>query len=104
MSGREPAPTAARLMRSRFTAFALGETGYLLATWHPSTRPPALTLDAATQWRSLHIADTVAGGEDDAEGIVEFVARYRDADGPGLLAERSRFRREGGRWTYLTAV
>lgn len=91
-------------MRSRFTAFALGERGYLLATWHPSTRPTSLSLDPATEWRSLHIADTVAGGADDDEGVVEFVARYRDAQGPGLLAERSRFRRDRGAWRYVEAI
>lgn len=91
-------------MRSRFTAFALGEQGYLLATWHPSTRPTSLSLDPATEWRSLHIADTVAGDAEDDEGVVEFVARYRDAEGPGLLAERSRFRRDRGAWRYVEAI
>ncbi|MDR5700045.1 YchJ family protein [Agromyces aerolatus] len=104
VGGRTSAPTAVRLMRSRYTAFALGEAGYLLATWHPSTRPGSLALDPETHWRSLHIADTVAGGEADDEGVVEFVARYRDADGPGLLAERSRFRRDRGEWRYLEAM
>lgn len=103
LGGRSTAPTALRLMRSRYTAYALGEAGYLLATWHPSTRPASLTLDPATTWRSLHVADTVAGDAHDDEGIVEFVARYRDAEGPGLLAERSRFRRERGEWRYVDA-
>jgi SEC-C motif domain protein len=96
----EPAATAEELMRSRFAAFARGLGGYLLATWHPSTRPPELTLDD-TAWRRLQIVDTVAGREGDAEGVVEFRASYRTAAGAGLLHERSRFVREGGRWLYL---
>lgn len=96
-----PAPTAEALMRSRFSAFALGLADYLLVSWHPSTRPASLSLEADTVWRRLQIVDTVAGGPDDAEGVVVFRASYRDASGAGLLHERSRFTRVDGRWVYL---
>lgn len=88
-------------MRSRFSAFARGDAAYLLASWHPSTRPPELELDADVVWRRLQIVDTVAGGPDDAAGVVEFRASYRGPDGAGVLHERSRFARVGGRWLYL---
>ena len=88
-------------MRSRFSAFALGRADHLLASWHPSTRPASLELDPDVVWRRLQIVDTVAGGPDDADGVVEFRASYRDADGPGLLHERSLFIRVDGRWLYL---
>lgn len=91
-------------MRSRFSAFARGLAPYLLASWHPSTRPARVDLEDGTIWRRLQIVDTVAGGSDDAEGVVEFRASYRDADGAGLLTERSRFTRVDGRWVYLDAV
>lgn len=104
LAGTEPAPTALALMRSRYTAYALGDAEYLLRSWHPSTRPATLALDAATSWRSLHIVDTVAGGADDDEGIVEFVARSRERGESVLLAERSRFRRDHGAWTYVDAL
>jgi SEC-C motif-containing protein len=104
LTGSALAPTALALMRSRYTAYATSAAGYLLETWHPSTRPGSLTLDPATEWRTLHIVDTVAGGPDDDTGIVEFVARYREDGAPGLLAERSRFVREAGTWRYLDAV
>jgi len=87
-------------MRSRFSAFARGDAAYLLRSWHPSTRPARLDLDADVVWRRLQIVDTVAGGADDAEGVVEFRASYRDAGGAGLLHERSRFSRFEGRWVY----
>ena len=96
-----PAGTAEALMRSRFSAFALGLEGYLLRSWHPSTRPTTLELDAGTTWRRLQIVDTVAGGEHDETGIVEFRASYRDAAGAGVIHERSRFARDAGRWAYL---
>jgi SEC-C motif-containing protein len=88
-------------MRSRFSAFARGLDGYLIASWHPSTRPARLELDPDVVWRRLQLVDTVAGGPDDAEGVVEFRASYRDASGAGLLHERSRFVRVAGRWVYL---
>jgi len=89
-------------MRSRFSAFALGLDRYLLASWHPSTRPATLDLDDGTVWRRLQVVDTVAGGPDDSDGIVEFRASFRGAEGTaGVLHERSRFARADGRWAYL---
>lgn len=89
-------------MRSRFTAYVRGLAPYLLATWDPSTRPARLDLDDGIVWRRLQIVDTVAGGADDAEGVVEFRASYRGPQGAGLLEERSRFvRDDAGRWVYL---
>jgi uncharacterized protein YchJ len=43
--GTGTAASAEQLMRSRYSAFAVGDPAYLLATWHPTTRP---TGDAAT--------------------------------------------------------
>lgn len=88
-------------MRSRFSAYALGDSAYLLVTWHPDTRPDQLELDNALRWRRLQIVDTLGGGVDDAEGVVEFRARYRHADQSNLLHERSRFVRSDTRWVYV---
>jgi SEC-C motif domain protein len=97
----EGAPTAEALMRSRFTAFAVLDAAYLLATWHPSTRPAELDLDPGTRWKRLLIQDTVAGGPADRSGVVEFTAVFQDEDGRGRQHERSSFAREGGRWFYV---
>lgn len=89
-------------MRSRFNAFKRADASWLLHTWHPTTRPNELDLSDNPTWRGLQIVDTVAGGADDATGIVEFRATYLEDDsGIGVLHERSRFVREGGRWFYL---
>lgn len=88
-------------MRSRYSAFALGDGEYLLASWHPSTRPPDVAPDVEVVWRRLQVVDAVRGGADDADGVVEFRASYRSPRGAGLLHERSRFVREDGRWYYL---
>lgn len=98
--GRAEAPTAEALMRSRYSAFALGLGDYLWRTWHPRTRPERVSLDD-TVWTRLEILDVVDGAEADREGVVEFAAHFRDGRRRGVLHERSRFERRGRRWLYL---
>lgn len=87
-------------MRSRYSAFVLGLTGYLLETWHPSTRPATLEPDEpGLKWLGLEVRDHRVVDADHAE--VEFVARSRLAGRASRLHERSRFVREGGRWYYV---
>lgn len=90
-------------MRSRFAAFRDGDADWLLASWHPSTRPDTLDLAGNPRWRGLQIVETVAGAEADDTGIVEFRATYLVPGGVDVLQERSRFVRSGGRWYYLGA-
>lgn len=98
-----PAPGAEALMRSRYSAFVLGLADYLLASWHPSTRPQALDLDDDTRWLGLSIQSSRPTGEQSAE--VEFVARSRRGGGRAeRLHERSRFVREQGRWFYVDGL
>jgi len=95
------APTAERLMRSRFSAFALGLPAYLLESWHPSTRPDTLELDTDLRWQLLDILGSYRGGPFDTSGTVEFRATYRDGGLRGELHETSTFAREGRRWFYV---
>ena len=96
--------TAEALMRSRFQAFRDGDVAWLLASWHPSTRPATLDLADSPVWRGLQIVDTTAGGPGDATGVVEFRATYlRPGGGVEVQHERSRFVRHDGRWYYLGA-
>ncbi|GAB3151518.1 YchJ family metal-binding protein [Amycolatopsis stemonae] len=97
------APTAELLMRSRFSAFAVGDTAYLLRTWHPDTRPRRLTLDAGQEWTRLEILGRTGGGLLHNEGTVEFRAHYHHRGRDGFLEENSRFRRVEGQWVYLDA-
>lgn len=99
--GESAAPTAEQLMRSRFSAFAVGDADYLLATWHPRTRPESVDLDPDDRWYRLDIHSTERGGPFDDVGLVEFTAYHRGHSGAGTLHEVSRFRREDGRWFYL---
>jgi SEC-C motif domain protein len=94
------APTAEALMRSRYSAYVLQNAAYLLATWHPGTRPDSIDFEAGTKWLGLTLKSARETGPDQAE--VTFVARYRVGGKPAVrLHERSRFVREDGRWLYL---
>jgi SEC-C motif-containing protein len=99
------APTPEALMRSRYSAYALGLRDYVLDTWHPSTRPAAMErFDSGVKWLGLTV--TRAWTSSDDEGFVQFVARNRPpGGGPAQrLEELSRFQRVDGRWYYLDAV
>ncbi len=94
-----PAADAQALMRSRYSAFVLGDEAYLLASWHPGTRPPEARPEAGSQWLGLEVRDHRVVDATHAE--VEFVARYRIAGRAVRLHERSRFVLEAGRWYYV---
>lgn len=96
-----PAGTAVALMRSRYSAFALGLADHLVRTWHPRTRPADLTLEQGLTWQRLEIHRTVAGGSGDETGVVEFTAHFSGPTGPDQLHEVSRFARRANRWLYL---
>lgn len=91
-------------MRSRYTAFAVGDMDHLQATWHASTRPIALRDDPTTRWTGLDVLATTRGGLFDAEGTVTFRAHFRRDGVDDVLAETSRFVREDGRWWYVEPV
>ena len=94
--GEGTAGTAEALMRSRYSAFVRGDVAYLLASWDPSTRPARLDVDPRVRWEGLEVLAS-SGGLFDSDGTVEFKARHAR----GVQHERSRFRREKGRWYYL---
>lgn len=99
--GAAEARTAEELMRSRYSAYALGELDYVFRTWHPKTRPADVTAAPGVTFAGLEISDIVAGGPDDDLGVVEFTARLRGAEGISELHERSRFSRRAGHWMYV---
>ena len=87
-------------MRARFTAYVLADETFLLATWHPSTRPEGVAFPDDVTWESLQVLQAVGGGFD-AHGTVEFKARFRRNDAPVELHELSTFERLDGKWVYL---
>jgi SEC-C motif-containing protein len=94
------APDALCLMRSRYSAYVLDLRDYLLATWHPSTRPATISSnEPGLKWLGLDVKQHKPIDADHAE--VEFVARSKLAGRAYRLHERSRFVREHGFWFYV---
>ncbi len=85
-------------MRSRYTAYTLGNEAYLQATWHPSTRPAEMATDDGAKWLGLEVRKHLPAGD---AATVEFVARYKLGGRAHRLHEISRFVREDGRWFYI---
>ena len=91
-------------MRSRYTAYAMGQTAYVLSTWHPDTRPTDLVLDPpgtphAARWLGLTVHSHTQLSETQAQ--VMFTARYREGGRAHRLKEHSRFVLEHGCWFYV---
>lgn len=68
---------------------------------HQVDRAAIGTWSRETTWKRLEIVETERGGEDDSEGVVEFVARGVTRGTAFAQRERSRFRRVDGRWYYV---
>lgn len=88
-------------MRSRYVAFSRDDEAYLLATWHPDTRPTRLDLDAtpAPKWLGLDVRRHEQ--VDATHALVEFIARYRIQGRAHRMREISRFVHVEGRWLYV---
>ena len=87
-------------MRSRYSAYVLDQIDYLLATWHPDTRPAALAPNEPGQrWLGLEVKAHVQSDENHA--TVAFVARSKLGGRAYRLTETSRFVRDDGCWLYL---
>jgi SEC-C motif domain protein len=102
----EPAATAEALMRSRYCAYVRGAIQHLMTTHDAKTRgdvdeKAVAAWSRTTTWMGLEILATEAGGPDDQEGVVEFIARGSTNGTAFAQRERSRFRKVEGRWYYV---
>jgi SEC-C motif domain protein len=106
LDGTIAAPTAEKLMRSRYSAYALGKLDHVVATHDPASRD-RVDRDAAAAWSQqstwlgLDVVATEAGGEADDAGIVEFIARFSIGGRVTAHHERSTFARKDGAWFYV---
>ena len=101
LEGKSKAGTAEALMRSRYTAYTLRNSDYLLGTWHPRYRPASLEFMTDQKWLGLKIITIQAGQMEDDRGKVEFVARFKIAGRAQRLHEISQFEKLSGHWVYL---
>lgn len=104
--GDAAVPTAERLMRARYSAYARGEVDFLLESILEESREDhdravIEQWSAESEWLGLEVLATEAGGESDDAGTVEFVARYRNPKGERISHhELAEFTRVDDRWYF----
>ncbi|SFV90046.1 UPF0225 protein YchJ [hydrothermal vent metagenome] len=101
------APTAALLMRSRYSAYAVGDAAYIMKTTHPQNsdyteekiqwKEEIMQFCHHTQFLRLNITKIAEG---DTEAYISFKAHLSS----GILKEKSRFLKENGRWYYVDGI
>lgn len=98
--------TQETLMRSRYSAYALGQIDYLKLTWHSTTRPTDFNDMNTIKWLGLKI-NKISENSEINEYFVEFIARYKDNNQHGKadkIHEISRFIYENSRLVYIDGI
>ncbi|MCK0144213.1 Sec-C motif domain protein [Arenibacter sp. F26102] len=98
--------TAEQLMRSRYSAFVLGNGNYLMDSHHSNTRPlkEKKSIESwakSVSWIRLEILNTEKGGIIDQKGTVTFNAYFFENGKVEVIHEKSGFVKENGLWMYL---
>ncbi len=100
------APTAEKLMRSRYSAFEKGQLDYLATTLTEESRKDydaAETAQWAGQaiWKKLEVVKVNGGLEKDDAGTVEFKAYFKIEGQHQIHHELAHFTKQDGRWYYV---
>ncbi|HLV21388.1 MAG TPA: YchJ family protein [Polyangiaceae bacterium] len=104
--GERRAETAEQLMRSRYTAYALGEIDHIIGSHDPERvddvdRASTEAWSKQAEWLGLEILGTEAGGPHDDAGTVDFLARYKMRGVVVPHRERAEFRKHDGHWVFV---
>lgn len=100
-----PATTAEALMRARYSAYVVGEIGFLSSSLAPDERhdfdpEQAKSWSENSTWLGLTIHAVKDGGEKDQAGQVEFTASYEYQGARQDHRELASFKRLDGVWHY----
>jgi len=107
--GVKNAPTAEKLMRARYSAFAVGAMDYVEKTHHKKTRAD-LDMEGVSQWAlnsewlGLEILKTEEGQANDTEGKVEFRCQFKYNNQLQVHHEYSSFEKVGDEWFFVDGV
>jgi SEC-C motif-containing protein len=93
-------------MRSRYTAYVLGDIDHVSETLHPEHRhdhdPDAARRWARRSvWEGLEVRAAERGGPEDDHGTVEFVATYKEKGVRKRHHEVAEFHKQDGLWYYV---
>ena len=107
IKGERDAETAEQLMRSRYSAYALKEIGYLYTSLHPDARKDydeksTRKWAESSQWHGLEIIGTSKGGPDDTEGQVEFMAVFTEGGAKREHRELATFAKQSDIWYFVS--
>ena len=106
LAGERKAATAAELMRARYSAYAVCDVDFLFRSSGPEVRgefdeKTTREWSKAAEWKGLDIIETEAGGVDDEDGYVTFVAHYTAKEQVCEHRERSYFKKLEGEWRFI---
>lgn len=110
ITGKKQAQTAEQLMRARYSAFVVAETGFIFESTHPDHRDGydhegIKAWAENSEWLGLTIISTDNGNAEDVSGTVEFIARYKDRHGTiHTHHEQASFKKEEGTWYFTDGV
>ncbi len=107
INGERTAETAEQLMRSRYSAYVKKEIEYIFTSLHPDSRSDfdeksSRAWAESAEWHSFEVVNTVNGGPEDREGLVEFVVSYSEGGIKKEHHELSTFKKETGIWYLLS--
>jgi SEC-C motif-containing protein len=105
IAGARPAETPEQLMRARYSAYVGVNTDFIFATTHPDHRQGydhdgTRKWAAEAAWEGLEIVGSQRGGANDADGEVEFIARYREKETLREHHELAHFKKDQGTWLF----
>lgn len=105
LKGSRRARTAEELMRARYSAYVKTELDFLLQSTHPDQREDydlkgTRRWSEKSEWDGLQIVSTEAGGEEDIQGKVEFIAHYRHKGRKTAHHELAEFVKQDDRWYF----
>jgi SEC-C motif domain protein len=110
IDGTQPAPTAQALMQSRYSAYVIVASQYLIDSTHISERANYSKNEIEewakeSHWQKLEIINCEKGLSDDSVGEVEFKAYYQDSKNIlQIHHEKSIFKKENGNWFYVSGT
>lgn len=105
----QQATTAEQLMRSRYSAYALGHIDWIIESQSPDgrahvDRKATEEWSSRADWHKMEILEVQDGLEGDSEGFVDFKAYYTISGEDVVHHEVASFRKEDGRWYFVDGV
>jgi SEC-C motif-containing protein len=109
LDGKALPDTAEALMRSRYSAYVVGNIDYIVGTHDPERikevdRKNTEQWSKTAEWLGLEILSTEQGTPEDEVGVVEFVARYKLSGVKVEHRERALFRKHSSRWVFVDGM